>query len=80
MSSFSDRVTSGFKNMTASFRKKHLYTNPKQIDEMDEADIIEIDDNPFNLNLSMIISMNDMIVFKLKVSLDLSLSFALNLI
>ena len=43
MSSFSDRVTSGFKNMTASFRKKHLYTNPKQIDEMDEADIIEID-------------------------------------
>ena len=40
MSSF---LTSGFKNMTASFRKKHLYTNPKQIDEMEEADIIDID-------------------------------------
>jgi len=40
MSSF---LTSGFKNMTSSFRKKHLYTNPKQIQEMEEEDIINID-------------------------------------
>ena len=40
MSSF---LTSGFKNMTSVFRKKHKYTNPTQIENMEEEEIIEID-------------------------------------
>ena len=40
MSSF---LTSGFKNMTSVFRKKHKYTNPTQIENMEEEEIIAID-------------------------------------